>query len=67
MAAVLTRPTPTRRDAPFHGQGRSERKGEAYSLSYVEPLRETRTKAGLRHVLACRGWRVRRRTFSTFC
>jgi hypothetical protein len=24
-------------------QGRSERRGEAYSVSYVEPLRETRT------------------------
>ena len=24
-------------------QGRSERRGEAYSVSYVEPLREART------------------------
>jgi len=28
MARRLTRPTPARRDAPFRGQGRSERRGE---------------------------------------
>ena len=28
IASVLTRPTPARRDAPFHRQGRSERRGE---------------------------------------
>ena len=27
-ARLLTRPTPARQDAPFRGQGRSERRGE---------------------------------------
>lgn len=31
MAVLLTRPTPTRRDAPLHGRGRSERRAEACS------------------------------------
>ena len=30
-ARLLTRPTPARRDAPFRGQGRSERRSEAYA------------------------------------
>ena len=42
-AAVLTRPAPARRDVPFRGQGRSERRGEAYSLLYVESLNDART------------------------
>jgi len=37
-ASVFTRPTPARQDAPFHRQGRSERRGESYSLPYAEPL-----------------------------
>jgi hypothetical protein len=28
MARLLTRPTPAHQDAPFRGQGRSERRGE---------------------------------------
>ena len=28
-ADILTRPTPARQDAPFHGRGRSKREGEA--------------------------------------
>jgi hypothetical protein len=43
-ASVLTRPTPVRRDAPFHRQGRSERRGESYFVPYVEPLSDTRTR-----------------------
>ena len=39
----LTRPAPARQDAPFRRQGRSERRGEAYFLSYVEPLSDART------------------------
>jgi hypothetical protein len=31
MATVLTRPAPARQDAPFRGQGRSERRGKAYA------------------------------------
>ncbi|HLA61798.1 MAG TPA: hypothetical protein VK626_06105, partial [Nitrospiraceae bacterium] len=41
-ARLLTRPTLARRDAPGPQQGRSERKGEAYSVPYVEPLGEAR-------------------------
>ena len=41
---LLTRPTPARRDAPFRGQGRSERRAEAYPLGYVEGLSDARTK-----------------------
>jgi len=33
-----TRPAPARQDTPFPGQGRSERRAEAYSLEYVEDL-----------------------------
>jgi hypothetical protein len=53
-ARLLTRPTLARRDAPCPKQGRlsaygharagSERRGESYCVSYVEPLREARTK-----------------------
>ena len=43
MASLLTRPAPARRDAPFHGQGRSERRGESYSAPYDEPLSDART------------------------
>jgi hypothetical protein len=65
-AADLTRPTPTRQDASFRGQGRTRSatrrimsvtfadgresvsapclRGEAYFLSYVEPLRNARTQ-----------------------
>jgi len=42
-ARFLTRPTPARQDAPFRGQGRSKRGGEAYALPYVEPLSAART------------------------
>ena len=34
-ARLLTRPTPARQDAPFRGQGRSERRGEAYMVDLV--------------------------------
>ena len=44
MASRLTRPAPARRDAPFTGRGRSEQRGEAYSVPYVEPLSAARTK-----------------------
>jgi hypothetical protein len=43
MADVLTHPTLARHDAPLHKQGRSERRGEAYSALYVEPLSDART------------------------
>ena len=36
-------------------QGRSERRGEAYPLGYVEPLSDARTKPGERRVSARRG------------
>jgi hypothetical protein len=42
-ARHLTRAAPARRDAPFHRRGRSERRGEAYSVPYVEPLSNART------------------------
>jgi hypothetical protein len=41
---LLTRPTPARRDAPLRGQGRSERRAEAYPLGYVEGLSDARTQ-----------------------
>jgi len=44
QATVFTRPTPARQDAPFHRQGRSERRGESYSLPYAEPLSDARTQ-----------------------
>jgi hypothetical protein len=37
-------PDPGAWDAPCPKQGRSERKGEAYSVPHVEPLGEARTK-----------------------
>jgi len=37
-------PTPARQDVPFRGQGRNEQRGEAYFLSYGEPLRDVRTQ-----------------------
>lgn len=37
-------PSPARRDAPFTEQGRSERRGDAYLVPYVEPLSDKRTK-----------------------
>jgi hypothetical protein len=37
-------PDPGAWDAPCPKQGPSERKGEAYSVPYVEPLGEARTK-----------------------
>ena len=43
MAAVLTHPTPARRDAPCLTRGRSERGPEAYQLGYVEGLSDVRT------------------------
>jgi len=69
-AAFLTRPTPAHRDAPFRGQGPSERRAEAYPFSparselseqfflawYVEGLNDVRTTPGLRNVLPCRDW-----------
>jgi len=33
QATILTHPTPARRDASYYGQGRSKRRGEAYSCS----------------------------------
>ncbi len=42
-ASHLTRPAPARQDAPIRRQGRSKRRGEAYSEPYVEPLSDTRT------------------------
>ena len=51
-AVVLTHPAPARRDAPLHMRGHSERRGEAYSFLYVEPLSDTRTKlAGFFNIL----------------
>jgi len=44
MAAGLTRPTPAHQDAPFRRHGPSERRGESYSLRYVESLSDARTK-----------------------
>jgi hypothetical protein len=43
-ARLLTRPTRARRDAPFPKRGRSERRGEADFVPYVEPLSDARTK-----------------------
>jgi hypothetical protein len=40
---LLTRPTLARRDAPYPMQGRSERRGDAYSVRYGGPLSEART------------------------
>jgi hypothetical protein len=37
-------------------QGRSERRGESYFVSYVELLSEARTPYGKRRVSARRGW-----------
>jgi hypothetical protein len=42
-ARRLTRPTPARQDAPFRGQGRSERRADAYPQGYVEGLSDART------------------------
>jgi hypothetical protein len=42
-ATVLTRPAPARQDAPFRGQGRSERRGGGVRFRYVEPLSDART------------------------
>ena len=42
-ASDLTHPTPARQDAPFTGQGRSERRGESYAVGYVKPLSVART------------------------
>ena len=42
-ARLLTHPTPARQDAPFRGQGRSERRGEGVRFWYVELLSEART------------------------
>jgi hypothetical protein len=51
-SANLTRPTPARQDAPRRGLSRNERRGEAYSGPYVEPLSDVRTKlAGLFTIL----------------
>ena len=36
-------PTPARQDAHVTDQGHSERRGEAYSVLYVEPLSDART------------------------
>jgi len=44
MAAVPTCQTLARQDALFQGRGRSERRGESYSLPYIEPLGDARTK-----------------------
>jgi len=41
--SVFTRP-PQRAKRAFTEQGRSERRGEAYSVLYVEPLSDARTK-----------------------
>ncbi len=43
MSRLLTRPTLARRDAPGPRQDRSERRGESYFVSYVEPLSVART------------------------
>jgi hypothetical protein len=42
-ADIFTRPPLSRRDASLPRQGRSERRGESYSVSYVEPLSDART------------------------
>jgi hypothetical protein len=41
-ARLPTSPTPARQDAPFRGQGRSKRNGDAYSVRYGEPIRAKR-------------------------
>jgi hypothetical protein len=46
-------------------QGRSERRDEAYGFRYIEFLRDARSKPGLRHVSACRGWAGETSTFFT--
>ena len=43
-AKLLTHPTPARQDAPFRGQGRSERESEAYVVWYVELMSDARTQ-----------------------
>jgi len=43
MARLLILPTLARRDAPCPKRGRSERRGEARTLRYVEPLSDART------------------------
>ena len=43
QARRLTYPTPARQDAPFRGQGRSERRADAYPQGYVEGLSDART------------------------
>jgi hypothetical protein len=53
---ILTHPAPARQDAPFRGRGRSDRRAEACrgpvalndatGETYVEALREARTKLG---------------------
>ena len=55
-ARLLTRPIPARRDAPFRGQGRSERRGDLHSVRYVEPLSEARTAHGNKRVSTPWGW-----------
>ena len=44
-------------------RGRSEQRGEAYSVPYVEPLSEARTKlAEFFNILEESGWGTRNRT-----
>jgi hypothetical protein len=72
---VLTRPAPARQDAPFHRQGRSERRPEAslfsparpklpgqlvFHVGYVEDLSDARTTlAGFFSILPENYLRVR--------
>ena len=46
-------------------RGRSERKGEAYFIPYVEPLGDVRIKPGARCVSAHQGWGGEKRDFFT--
>lgn len=55
MAVLLTRPTPTHRDAPLHGRGRSERRAEAcsgYPLRF--PMQRVQPVEGLSNALTRR-------------
>ena len=65
MAILFHPPAP---DAPRRvatANGRSERRGEAYFVLYVEPLSDARTKPGARCVSARRGWAGEKRDFFT--
>jgi len=65
--SVAKREHPSRMLKKAVQQGRSERRGESYFVSYVEPLGEARTTPGERRVSARGVGRVRKATFSASC